>query len=62
MNEERYVLAQFIRRIVDIDAKAKKERGYGETFNVNEICRIIEEIRVEAVLGEAIVIEEEVDE
>lgn len=52
MNEERYILARFIRELMTQDEKSKKERGYGESWNLSEICTIIEQIRADAVLGE----------
>lgn len=52
MNEERYILARLIRELMDQDEKSKKERGYGESWNLSEICTIIEQIRADAVLGE----------
>ena len=53
MNEERYILARFIRELMAQDDKSKRENGYSESWNLREICTIIEQIRAEAVLGEA---------
>lgn len=53
MNEERYILARFIRELMAQDDKSKRENRYGESWNLREICTIIEQIRAEAVLGEA---------
>ena len=52
MNEERYILARFIRKLMAQDDKAREEKGYGESWNLKEICQIIEQIRADAVLGE----------
>ena len=60
MNEERYVLARLIRELMAQDDKNKKERDYGCTWNLREICTIIEQIRAEAVLGAPT--EEEIEE
>lgn len=60
MNEERYILARFVRELMAQDDKSKKENKYGESWNLREICTIIEQIRAEAVLGAPT--EEEVEE
>jgi len=52
MNEERYILARFIRELMAQDDKAREEKSYGESWNLKEICQIIEQIRADAVLGE----------
>ncbi len=51
MNEERYILARLIRELMSQDEKSKRERGYGESWDIREICTIIEQIRSNAVLG-----------
>lgn len=60
MNEERYILARFIRELMAQNDKTRKEKGYSESWTLTEICQIIELIRVDAVLGENI--EEEAQE
>ncbi len=60
MNEERYILARFIRELIAQNDKTRKEKGYSESWTLTEICQIIEQIRVDAVLGENI--EEEAQE
>lgn len=60
MNEERYILARLIRELMAQDDKSKKENKYGESWNLREICTIIEQIRAEAVLGAPT--EEEIEE
>jgi hypothetical protein len=52
MNEERYILARFVRELMAQDDKARRERGYSDSWNLSEICTIIEQIRADAVLGE----------
>lgn len=52
MNEERYILARFIRELMAQDDKSRRENRYGESWNLHDICTIIEQIRAEAVLGE----------
>lgn len=52
MNEERYILARFIRELKAQNDKSKEERGYGISWHFSEICAIIEQIRADAVLGE----------
>ena len=52
MNEERYILARFIRELMTQNDKTRKEKGYSESWTLTEICQIIEQIRVDAVLGE----------
>lgn len=52
MNEERYILARFVRELMAQDDKSRKEDKYGASWNLREICTIIEQIRADAVLGE----------
>lgn len=52
MNEERYILARFIRELMAQDDKNREKNGYGLSWNLREICTIIEQIRADAVLGE----------
>lgn len=60
MNEERYILARFICELMAQDDKSKRENRYSESWNLREICTIIEQIRAEAVLGAPT--EEEIEE
>lgn len=50
MNEEKWVLAMLIRRL--LYEEARKEGGYKPVYYADDICKIIEELRAEAVLGE----------
>ena len=55
MNEERYILARFIQILLDEDEKYKKEKGYehiDKSWDLSDLLKILEKIRIEAVLGE----------
>lgn len=52
MNEERYILAQLIRRMTAEDRKELEKNGWHQTWHLSDICLMIEQIRADAVLGE----------
>lgn len=52
MNEERYILAELVRRLKIEDKKHEETRGYNPSWNFKEICCLIEVIRSECVLGD----------
>ena len=54
MDEERYVLARFIRELMAQNAAFYRKKDYGKSWSFGEICQIIEQIRADAVLGEDI--------
>lgn len=52
MNEERYILAEFKRRLVSRIRADKAEKGYTSNIDPEDILVMLAEIEAAAVLGE----------
>lgn len=50
MNEERWILAELIRRLLEEEKRVYTEKEWHASWNFEEICTLLEQIRMEAVL------------